>query len=63
MTQKGDAKSKEKLTHGLKNDIRYLVNFHASNLKSGNLLGSLCSKHINIQMKTKRSVMSHGTEK
>ena len=26
---KGDAKFKEKLTGGLKNDIRNLVNFHA----------------------------------
>ena len=28
MTQKGDAKVKEKLDDGLKNDIRNLVNFH-----------------------------------
>ena len=37
MTLKGDAKFKGKLTLGLKNYIRYLVNFHASNQKSGNL--------------------------
>ena len=28
MTLKGDAKFKGKLTHGLKNDIRNLLNFH-----------------------------------
>ena len=37
MTLKGDAKFKGKLTCGLKNDLRNLLNFHASSLKSGNL--------------------------
>ena len=37
MTLKGDAKFKGKLTRGLKDDIINLVNFHASNQKSGNL--------------------------
>ena len=37
MTLKGDARFKGKLTLGLKNDIRNLVNFHASSRKSGNL--------------------------
>ena len=37
MTLKGDAIFKEKLTGGLKNDIRNLVNFHASSRKSQNL--------------------------
>ena len=37
MTLKGEAKFKGKLTCGLKNDIRNLVNFHASNQKSKNL--------------------------
>ena len=37
MALKGDAKFKGKLTPGLKNDIRNLVNFHASSLKSENL--------------------------
>ena len=37
MILKGDAKSKRKLTRGLKNDMRNLVNFHASSRKSGNL--------------------------
>ena len=37
MTLKGDAKFKGKLTCGLKNDIRNLVNFHVSCRKSENL--------------------------
>ena len=37
MTLKGDAKFKGKLTCGLKNDIRNLVNFQASSGKSENL--------------------------
>ena len=37
MTLKGEAKFKGKLTCGLKNDIRNLVNFHASSQKSKNL--------------------------
>ena len=44
MTMKGDAIFKEKLTGGLKNDTRNLVNFYASSEKSGNLHfdGSFC---------------------
>ena len=37
MTLKGDAIFKEKLTGGLKNDIRNLVNFNASSRNSENL--------------------------
>ena len=37
MTQKGDAIFKEKLSGGLKSDIRNLVNFHASSRKPENL--------------------------
>ena len=37
MTLNGDAKFKGKLTRGLKNDIRNLVNFHESSRKSENL--------------------------
>ena len=36
MTPKGDAKCKGKLTCGLKNGIRNLVNFHASSRKFEN---------------------------
>ena len=38
MTLKGNAMFKEKLTDGLKNDIRNLVIFHATSQKSENLL-------------------------
>ena len=50
MTLKGDAKFKGKLTHGLKNDIRNLVNFHASNRKSENFHfdGLLLSKAYKV---------------
>ena len=50
MTLKGDAKFKGKLTRGFKNDLRNLVNFHASSRKSGNLHfdGSFWPKHIKI---------------
>ena len=37
MTLKGDAKVKERLTPGLKNDVRYLFNFYASSRKPGKL--------------------------
>ena len=37
MTLKGDAKFKRKLTCGLKNDIKNLLNFQASSRKSQNL--------------------------
>ena len=37
MTQNSDAKFKGKLTRGLKNDIRNLVNFNSSSGKSENL--------------------------
>ena len=37
MTLKGDAIFSGKLTGGLKNDIRNLVNFHASSRKTENL--------------------------
>ena len=37
MTLKGDANFKGKLTRGLKNDIRNLVNFHVSSQKSRNV--------------------------
>ena len=37
MTLKVDAKFKGKLTCGLKNDVRNLINFNASSAKSKNL--------------------------
>ena len=37
MTLKGDPKYRGKLTCGLKNDLKNLVNFDSSSRKSGNL--------------------------
>ena len=48
MKLKDDANFKGKLTRGLKNDLRYLVNVHASSRKSENLHfdGFLLSKAL-----------------
>ena len=53
ITLKNDAIFKEKLTGGLKNDIRNLVNFHGSSRKFDNLHfdGSFCQWHIKFQLK------------
>ena len=61
MTLKCDAKFKGKLTCGLKNDLRNLVNFHASSLRSGNLHfdGLLLSKlYKDLDEKVKKSYVS-----
>ena len=61
MTLKGDANFKGKLTCGLKNDIRNLVNFHASRQKSGNLHfdGLLFSKaYKDLDEKVQKSYVS-----
>ena len=64
MTLKGVAKFKRKLTCGLKNDIRNLVNFMRAveSLKIYTLIGPFCPKHTNIQVKKYGRVMSHDTE-
>ena len=61
MTLKGDAKFKGKVTCGLKNDLRHLVNFHASSRKSGNLPfdGLFLSKaYKDLDEKEKKSYVS-----
>ena len=62
MTLKGDATFKEKLTSGLKNDIRNLVNnFHASSRKSENLHFDglvLFKAYIVLDEKVKKSYVS-----
>ena len=62
MTLKGDATFKEKLTSGLKNDIRNLVNnFHASSRKSENLHFDglvLFKAYIALDEKVKKSYVS-----
>ena len=58
MTLKGDAKFKGKLTYCLKNDLRHLVNFHASSRKSGNLHSDgvlLCKSYKYLNEKEKKS--------
>ena len=56
MTLKGDEKFKGKLTCGLINDLRYLVNFYAGSQKSGNfpfdgLLLSKAYKYLDEKVK------------
>ena len=61
MTLKGDAKFKAKLAWGLKNNLRNLINFHASSQKSGNLHfdGLLLSKaYKDIDEKVQTSYVS-----
>ena len=60
MTLKRDAIFKEKLTGGLKNDIRNLVNFHGSNHKSENLHFDelVFSEHLKLSMKMYRCLKS-----
>ena len=50
MTLKSDTKFEGKLTHGLENDMRNLVNFHQSTQKSQNwdFDGILLSKVENV---------------
>ena len=64
MTLKGAAKFKQKLSCGMKNDIRNLVNFMRAveSPKIDTLIGSVCPKYANIQMKKYRRVMSNETE-
>ena len=64
MTLKGDAKSKGKLTRGLKNDVRNLVSFHASSQKSENclLMCYFCRKCIMFDPKKYRGFMCCNTE-
>ena len=61
MTLKVDAKFKEKLTCGSKNNIRGLVNFHASGEKSKNLpfdLILLSKAYKDLDEKAQRSYFS-----
>ena len=48
MTLKIDAKSEEKLTCGLKNDVRDLVNFHQTTQKFENLHFDRLLKAYNV---------------
>ena len=61
MKLKGDAKFKEKLVRGLKNDLRNFVNFHARSRKSENFHfdGFILSKAYKVSdEKVKKSYVS-----
>ena len=65
MTLTDDANFKRKLTCGLKNDIRNLVNFHASSGKSENLhfdVVLLFSIAYKVLAKKNRGIISYDTE-
>ena len=56
---------RDKLTFGLKYDMRNLVNFHSTTQKSEyfSLTGSFCSKYIRFEKKnTEELYIFHGTE-
>ena len=58
---KSDAKFKEKLTLGSKNDMRNLVNFHPTTQKSKNFtsMGYFCPKYMRFELKKiQRSYLS-----
>ena len=54
MTLKSDAKFEEKVTLGSKNDMRNLVNFNASSVKSKNLHFDLLLFSIVYKVSAKR---------
>ena len=64
MTLKGVTKFKGKLTCGLKNYMRNLVNFHPTTQKSENftLMGYLCPNYMSFELKKYREVVFHDTE-
>ena len=55
---KSDAKLKEKLTLGSKNDMRNLVNFHPTTQKSKNftLMGYFCPKYMRFELKNTKEL-------
>ena len=61
---KSDAKLKEKLTLGSKNDMRNLVNFHPTTQKSKNFtsMGSFFPNYMSFELKKYRGVIFHDTE-
>ena len=64
MSLKSDAKFEEKLTCGLKNDMRNLANFIQAleSVKIGTLMGFFCPKQKMYGLKIYRVVMCHGNE-
>ena len=64
MTLKSGAKFKEKLTCGLKYNMRNLAKFHPTTQKSKNLtlIGSFCPKYLRSELKKRRGVIFHDPE-
>ena len=64
LTLKSDAKLKEKLALGSKNDMRNLVNFYATTQKSRNItsMGYFCPKYMRFELKKYRGVIFYDTE-
>ena len=64
MTLESDAKFEEKLTCGLENNMKNLVNFHQSTWKSQNwdFYEVLLSKVEMYELKIYRGVMCHESE-
>ena len=65
MKLKSDAKSEEKLTCGLENDVRILRNLHRAleSLKFGTLMGSFCPKQKIHELKIYKGFICTDTEK
>ena len=62
MKEKGDAKFKGKMNCRLKNDLKNLVNFHASSQRSGNLHYDgffLCKTFKDLDEKVQNSYLSY----
>ena len=59
-----DAKLKEELTLGSKNDTRNLVNFHPTTQKSKNftLMGYFCPNYMRFELKKYRGVIFYDIE-
>ena len=64
MTMKGDAKFKGKLTRGLKNNTRNLVNFYGSSRKAENFHFDVLLLSITYKVSAKkyRRIISHDIE-
>ena len=64
MTPKSGAKFKEKVTCGLKFDMRNLVNFQPTTQKSKNFfsLDSICPTYATFELQKYRGVIFHDTE-
>ena len=63
MTLKSDAKFKEKLTLGSKNDMRSLVSFNVSSDKSQNLLSDVVLLLSIAYKASAKKIISHDTRK